>query len=151
MQLMKNHLRVGMPVLLLASFALSGCCSRVESEPKRPAQVRGWHQVQQEGVTSAGEFVLTKNSTIENTRVGIELKEIVAGRSCRGTESVWPKAVVRFYRVADKHTLVELELTQGNTRLINFNRSLVADYGVDTVSVRAINTKDGWIWFDLLE
>ncbi len=150
MRLMKNHLRL-CPLLLLLPLVLGGCCWSVESEPQRPAQVRGWVQVQREGVTSVGEFLLTKASSVENARVGIELKEIIKGRTCRGTESVGPKAIVRFYRVSDKESIGELELTQGNTRMINFNRSLVEDYGVDTIAVRAINTKDGWLWFEVLE
>lgn len=150
MRLMKNHLRKLSPLLLLVPLALGGCCWSVESEPQRPAKVRGWDEVRQQG-TSVGEFLLTKDSPVENARVGVELKEIIKGRTCQGTESVGPKAVVRFYRVPDKQTLVELELSQGNTRLINFSRSLVEDYAVDTIAVQAINTKDSWVWFELLE
>lgn len=151
MRLIKNQVRKFLPLSFLLPLALGGCCWSVESEPQRPAQVRGWDQVRQEGVTSVGEFVLTKASSIENAKVGIELKEMIKGRTCRGTESVGPKAIMKFYRVADRQTLAELELSQGNTQLINFSPSLVEDYGVDTIAVRAINTKDSWVWFELLE
>ena len=140
--------------MVLLAITVAGCCRRIDSDPPR-AQARGWGQLREGGVTSAGEFLLTKGSVVEypkeNARVGIELKEVIQGTTCRGTESRGPQAVVRFYNVANKQTITELTITEGSTRLISFFPALAEEYGLDTLSLKAINTKDGWIWLDILE
>jgi hypothetical protein len=130
-------------------LTFSGCCRSVDSNPSLPAKVRGWQESGQGATKSIGEFVLKKGESIDNHNVAVQLVEITKGRSCVGTESSAPSARVRFFRVSDKRTILEIDLTAGNTRLINFNRSLVDEYGLDTISIRGINTKDGWLWFEV--
>jgi hypothetical protein len=137
-------------VLIIVLPGLSGCCSSVDSNPSRPNQVRGWQEFGSGSTKSTGEFVLKKGESTENHIIGVQLVETVKGRSCSGTESTGPSALVRFYRVSDQQTLLEIQLTAGNTRLINFNRPLVEEYGVDTIFMRGINTQDNWIWFELM-
>jgi hypothetical protein len=137
-------------VLIVVLPALSGCCRSVDSNPSRPSQVRGWQEFGEGPTKTIGEFVLKKGESINNHIVAVQLVDIVKGRSCSGTESTGPSALVRFYRVSDRQTLLEIQLTAGNTRLINFNRPLVEEYGLDTIFIRGINTQDGWIWFELL-
>ena len=151
MHLVKHQIRQFLPLLLLVPLTYGGCCSTVESVPERPSQVRGWNRAQQNGVTSAGEFLLTRTKPVEGEKIGIELKDVKKGNNCAGTESFGPKAVVRLYRIPDKQTLLELQLTEGNTRLVSLNRAVAEDSGIDAIAVRAINTKDGWVWFEIYE
>lgn len=151
MRLAKHQIKKFLPLLLLVPLMYGGCCSTMESNPERPSQVRGWNRVEQRGVRSLGEFLLTKTTPVEEQTYGIELKDVIRGRNCQGTESVGPKALVRLYRLPDKETLMELELTEGNTRIITFNRSVAETYNLDTIAVRAINTKDAWVWFEIYE
>lgn len=137
-------------VLIVVLPALSGCCRSVDSNPSRPNQVRGWQEFGEGPTKSIGEFVLKKGESIDNHIVAVQLLDTAKGRSCDGTESSGPSALVRFYRVSDQQTILEIQLTAGNTRLINFNRSLVEEYGLDTIFIRGINTQDDWIWFELL-
>lgn len=137
-------------VLIIVLPSLSGCCRSVDSNPSRPNQVRGWQEFGSGPSKSIGEFVLQKGQSTDNHIVGVQLVDTVKGRSCSGTESTGPSALVRFFRVSDQETLLELQLTAGNTRLINFNRPLVEEYGLDTIFIRGINTQDSWIWFELM-
>jgi len=138
--------------LTLALVTCAGCCQRVDSNPARPSRVRGWGEAQLDnGIKSAGEFLLHKGESATNADLGIELKEVIPAQSCRGTESSPAKAVIRIYRLADRKDVLEMEMTPGNTRLISFSRVLVNEYHLDTISMRAINTVEGWVWFELLK
>lgn len=139
-------------VLMLLSLKASGCCGRVDSDPPRPNRVRGWNETRIEyGITSIGEFVLKKGESVDNGRFGIKLVETIPDQKCVIIEgpSHLPKATVQFYRVSDKQVLLEIDLPKANTSFMSFHPSIVEDYGINTISIREINTKDGWIWFEL--
>lgn len=142
--------KFAMLIVISVLPALGGCCRSVDSNPSRPIKVRGWQEFGEGPTKSIGEFVLHKGESIDNHSVGVQLVDTTKGRTCYGTESTGPSAVVRFYSVSDQQTILEIRLTPGNTRLISFNRPLVEEYGLDTIFIRGINTKDGWIWFELL-
>lgn len=137
-------------VLIIVLPGLNGCCRSLDSNPSRPNQVRGWQEFGSGPTKSIGEFVLKKGESTDNHIVGVQLVDTVKGRSCSGTETTGPSALVRFFRVSDQQTLLEIQLTAGNTRLINFNRPLVEEYGLDTIFIRGINTQDSWVWFELM-
>ncbi len=135
-------------VIILLLITASGCCRRVDTNPSRPNQVRGWQEFQEENIKGVGEFVLNRGDSVNNGRVGVKLINTIQARACRGTESAGPSATVQFYRVSDKKIIWESDLPKGNTSFISFNPSLV-EYGLGTISIHEINTKEGWIWFEL--
>ena len=143
----KNVALLAVTISALPIF--SGCCRSVDSAVSHPNQIRGWQEFGHGPTKSVGEFVVKKGEAIDNHNVAIEVLGITQGRSCFGTESTGPSARLRFSKVADRQTILEIDLTAGNTRLISFNRSLVEEYGLDTISIRGINTKEGWVWFEL--
>jgi hypothetical protein len=136
--------------LVLPLILTSGCCTRLESNPARPSNVRGWQEFQrQDGIKVAGGFLLQKGEATEHGGLGIQLIDTIQGKECRGTESMGPSAVVRFYRTTTKEKILEIELRKANTQLINFNPALVEEYGISTISITEVNTREGWIWFEL--
>ncbi|MEO7507241.1 MAG: hypothetical protein ABIZ95_08410 [Pyrinomonadaceae bacterium] len=96
-----------------------------------------------------GEFVLKEGESIDNGKLGVEIIDIVNGRTCRGTESMGPNVRWRFFRVSDKSTILEIELTGGTGNVSGFEPILWDEFGISMISAQAINTKDGWVWFEL--
>lgn len=148
---MKRTLTLSL-ILVLASLGIGCDCVRIESTPSRPEQIRGWREITKDhGIISAGEFIVDKDHPVEGEKLGIALIKTSPAMRC---SNPWteppnsPEATVRFYRVADKAVLLELPIYKGNTRLINFAFP-IEEYGVDTISIHEINTKDEWVWFDL--
>jgi hypothetical protein len=128
----------------------TGCCVPLESDPLPPGQPDGWHEYQGKyGITVLGTFLLRKGEVTEKGDLGIQLVDTVKGRTCRGTESMGPSAIVRFYSVGTKETVLQIEVRKGNSQLSGFNRTLIEESRIATMSVHEINTKDGWIWFEL--
>jgi len=145
----RNHYALVL-LLLTSCFGIHGCCRTIESNPALPTQVRGWAESDKEyGIKSLGEFVLRKGESINNGRIAIELQDTIRAKTCRGTESTRPGAIVRFYRVADGQVMLQIEMGPGNTRLINFNPDLPNKYDLDTISISEINTVDQWVWFEV--
>jgi len=138
-------------LLMLLSTTTSGCCSRVESDPPRPNQVRGWREFEESGIKAIGEFVLKKGETVDNGSFGVKLIDTIPDQNCFITEgpSHLPKATMQFYRVSDKQVLLEIDLPKANTSFMSFRPSIVEEYSINTISIREINTKEGWIWFEL--
>ena len=136
--------------LVLPLLLTSGCCKRLESNPARPGNVRGWLEFQRDdGIEVVGEFLLKKGEATEDGGLGIQLIDTIQGKECRGTESMGPSAVVRFYRTTTKEKILEIELRKTNTQLINFSPALVEGYRISTISITEVNTREGWIWFEL--
>jgi hypothetical protein len=129
--------------------AFTGCCSTIVSEPPRPAEVRGWGKYSENGLTMLGEFVLANGQTTSRDNLGVEVTSIVPGRKCIGTESMGPKARVRFFRVSDGTTLLEIDRPVGTITVSDFSPVLTRDFGVSALSINAVNTKDGWVWLEL--
>ena len=136
--------------LVLPLLLTSGCCQQLDSDPARPGNVRNWQEFQRaDGIEVVGEFLLQKGEATEDRGLGIQLIETIQGKECRGTESTGPAAVVRFYRAATKEKILEIELKKANTNLITFSPALVEAYGISTISITEVNTKERWLWFEL--
>jgi hypothetical protein len=140
-------------LLLLAGLLLMvGCCKDAHFTPERPATVRGWHEFDRHGIHGIGEFLLTKGESVENGSFGVELVKTIVRMKCSDAfaeNDIIPRAVLRFYKVPGRQTILELEVISGSTELLANYNFPVPEYGVDSVHVREINTKDEWIWFEL--
>ncbi|SRR6266446_1579316 len=136
-------------VLLLILILTSGCCRTLESNPTAPTSVRGWQEYDEQGVHAVGEFVLKKGQSIDNGKIGVELLKTIAPVKCYepfAEQDLFPKAVVRFYALPSKETLLDVEVRKQTS---NGLKQPVSDYGINAIYVRDINTKDGWLWFEL--
>jgi len=147
---MKSFIKIAQyGLLLLISLLASGCCRTLESDPAPPNSVRGWHEFDAQGIHGVGEFVLKKGQSIENGKIGVELIKTIAPVKCYerfAEQDLFPKAVVRFYAIPGNETLLEVEVRKSTS---NSLQPPVADHGINAIFARDINTKDGWLWFEL--
>jgi len=132
---------------------MSACgCVEVPSTPDPPTTVRGWQEFDEQGIHAIGEFLLRKHQSIENDKFGVELVETITPKRCSdpwAEDDVTPRVVMRFYEVPGKRVILETKIRkQANLRLIDVDFPS-ARYGVGAISVRDINTRDEWVWFEL--
>jgi hypothetical protein len=140
-------------LILTASLLLTGgCCQEVDFTPERPAKVRGWARYEQNGTLVVGEFLLKEGESVDNGLIGVELTKVRAPQKCNepfAENLVIPHASLRFFDVKSKQTILETLARQGATeRLINSDFP-AEKYGVGSVLVREINTREKWVWFEL--
>ena len=135
--------------MLLVLILSNGCCRTLESTPVSPTSVRGWQEFDEQGIHGIGEFVLRKGQSIDNGKIGVELIKTLPPIKCyepSAEQDLFPKAVVRFYLVPSGDTLLEVEIRKQTSNRLE---APVSDYGINGIFAREINTKDGWVWFEL--
>ena len=141
--------------IALASFAglIRGCCSAKLPEPAHPGPVAGWKESQEGGVHSVGTLVLKKGESSDNGKIGVSVVDIIAADPCAeyGTLRSLPRVKMQFYQAPEKKVICEELLTAGSgTSLIAGPcGQKIADLGVTTISVNAVNATEGWVWFEL--
>lgn len=138
-----------MGFLLGIALLTSGCCKTVESDPVPPSSPKGWHEFDEQGIHAVGEFLLKKGQSAENDKIGVELIKTIAPRKCSdpwAEQDLFPKALVRFYAVPGKQTLVEVEIRKNTSTSLH---PPVTEYGVNAIFAHDINTKEEWVWFEL--
>jgi hypothetical protein len=141
--------------LLVTAGAIlyAGCCSpqqRVESA--RPEKVDGWQDSYFSGVHSVAELVLSKGESSDNGELGVKVLDIIPPKPCSDGYAGMPKVVLSFYRPSDKKVLCdEAIFTEGGTSIGTGPPypHCTTEVGLSAISVNAINTKEGWVWFDL--
>ena len=140
-------------LLILSSLTFStGCgCYPYDITPSRPPEVRGWKTVREGGVDFTAEFLLKVGDKVQNNSFGIELLNINRPEKCYGYLAEWKavSVVIRFYRVSDSKTLVERTFGMGNT-LFHNEPIAEAPNKVAGISIARVNTKDGWVFFNLI-
>lgn len=138
-------------ILLIVGCGGASCAYHESDQPLWPKvdQLSGWRVVSHGGVTTAGEFVLKKGESVENDRIGVTLVDVRPGDwlADRGSFYGKARAVFRFYTVADKTTVCEVEFARGGHRLDGFRNC--NGLGFDVLHVAAINTRDDWALFQL--
>ena len=131
----------------------AGCCSPQERvEPVRPDKVEGWKDSYFSGVHSIAELVLTKGESSDNGELGVKVVDIIQPKPCSEGYAAMPKVVLSFYRPSDKKVLCEEAIfTEGGTLMGTGPPypHCAPEVGLSAISVTAINTKEGWVWFDL--
>ncbi len=136
---------------LFMALSISCCSSQQLPQPVRPEKVRGWGDVQGNGFTSIGMFVLNKGESTDNGELGIKIIDIISPQPCAegGSYAGMPKVILGFYRPSDRRLLCEATFTPGGTLLGNGPPYCSSEVGLSAISVNAINTEEGWVWFDL--
>jgi len=136
-------------LFFLIPLLAGACCQTIQSEPPLPTSVRGWHEFDEQGIHAVGEFVLRKGQSIENDKIGVELIKTIAPVKCNepfAEQDLVPKALVRFYAIPGKQTLLEVEVRKGTSSRVD---SPVE--GINAIFVHDISTKDGWVWLEFLK
>jgi hypothetical protein len=141
--------------LLVTAVAIlhGGCCSSQQRvEPARPDKVRGWKEIRDGTVVSIGMFVMKKGESSDNGELGVKVIDIIAPTPCSDGYAGMAKVVLSFYRPSDKKVLCdEAIFTEGGTSMGTGPPypHCTPEVGLSAISVNWINTKDGWVWFDL--
>jgi hypothetical protein len=77
--------------------------------------------------------MLKKGESIDNGKIGVELLKTIAPAKCYepfAEQDLFPKAVVRFYALPSKETLLEIEVRRQTS---NSLKQPVSDYGINTI------------------
>jgi hypothetical protein len=141
--------------IALASFAslIRGCCSAKLPEPTHPGPVAGWKDSHEGGVHTVGMLVLKKGESSDNGKVGVKVVDINAADPCAeyGSLQSLPRVKMQFYQAPQQKAICEELLTAGSSTSLIAGPcgEKIADLGVTTISVNAINTTEGWVWFEL--
>jgi hypothetical protein len=74
--------------------------------------------------------------------------DIRPAKPCTSKESAlgYPEAIIRFFNPATNRLLCERALMPGNALLY---ATCNPDFGIGAIGIIAINSKDGWVHFDL--
>ena len=138
-----------LPHILSISLLLLtvGCCLPWEQPQQRhPGAVPGWERSRIHTVQILGTFVLKKGESTESAKLGVEVVEISPLVTCLRMfqEPPMRAAVLRFYDPAGRRVLCETSVREGGGGLQCGNGAHLPG-----IYVNAINTKEGWVWFDL--
>ena len=129
----------------------SSCCSdmRQLNEPERPSKVQGWEGLRIEDMIIDGIFLLNKEESTDNGKIGIRLIETYPGKCVffPFKEREYPQAKLQFYRVSDQAILCQSIFNRGAMSLES--PICEADLEWSAIEIIDINSKDNWITFDL--
>ena len=129
------------------SIWLQGCCGTYHTEPDYPKDVFGWREYKEGTTKLRGSFLLRKGESTDNGKIKIKALDLLAPE-CTGDSgdfSARARVVLQFYRVTDEQLLCTETFPENGGR----NVYIPEEYGINGVGVRAINLKDGWVYFIL--
>ena len=135
--------------LLVLSAVLRSCGPCTNPRPPQPVgpfKVDGWKETKDSGVTFVAVLLLRKGESSENGKVGVRVTEITeADPCCRDSSPLCDRrARLQFYHPSDGRVLCEREISSPN------NASACSEgLGFSAIGVRAIDTAEGWVLFDL--
>ena len=139
-------------IVAILSISLSSSCGCPAEDPQpiRPDHSEGWKDTYESGVHFLGEFVLNSGESTSNRRIGVKVVEIKPAKPCTSKESAlgYPEATIRFFNGANGQVLCERSFMPGNALLY---ASCGTDFSLTAIGIIAINSKDGWVHFDLRE
>src|SRR5687767_13692571 len=125
---------------------VSGCCpeSVPRVEPVYPKSVTGWLNnsarnefMKEYGFWSRGDFIIEKDASIDNGRVGLRVVDLIPPNSCCEAADVncrAAKAVISFTRMSDKTELCRMNCPEGSSTTVEC-RSGLNELGVIGVRV----------------
>ena|SRR6266404_4961067 len=137
-------------VVLVSATLLMGCGRCTKSPPPQPSgplKVDGWQRTKDDGVKFCAVLLLRKGESSDNGKFGVRVTDIIEADPCCGDPSPLcdRRARIQFFRPSDGCILCELEPSdRGNNSI-----SCADQIGVNVIGIRAINTAEGWVLFDL--
>ncbi len=116
-------------------------------QPTGPVKVDGWKRTTDDGVTFCAVLLLRKGESSDNGKFGVRVTDIIEADPCCGDPSPLcdRRARIQFFRPSDGRVLCELEPSDRGNNVI----SCADQIGVNVIGIRAINTAEGWVLFDL--
>jgi len=138
-------------LLSLSLVFASSCCWPDSEQPVRPKNVLGWKESTAGGVRSICILVLNKGESSDNGEIGVKVVDIIPADPCahRGTFHGSRRVVLRFFRPSDQKVLYEDTFTEGSGTLDSPHHCGSDVAGVTAIHINAINTAEGWVYFDL--
>jgi len=141
-------------LILVVSITLLSCaaaCGPNYKQPAYPNNVPGWKEHDYpDGGHSIGKLVLRKGESSDNGTIGVTVVNILSPEllaepwSYRGS----PRVVLRLFKPSDRQTSCEITFSIANHLLRNYKCS--ATFGLSGINIYSINTKEGWVYFELL-
>ena len=133
--------------LLTCCLSCGPCLKSPPEQPKGPFKVDGWQMSSEAGVTYRAVLMLRNGESASNGSVGVKVIEIHEANRCCGDPSPLCDRRVRiqFFRPGDGRPLCEVEPSDRGNNVI----PCMNEIGVSVIGIRAINTQEGWVLFDL--
>jgi hypothetical protein len=134
--------------ILLCAIALStgGCCRSLPPQPSRPDKIEGWKDFVDAGMRFRGVLLLKKGESSDNGKIGVRVTDIAEAELCGDVGIEYHRrARLQFYTPSGGRVLCEELVADGGNSGIGCGDRL----GVAVIGVRAINTAEGWVLFDL--
>ncbi len=137
---------LGLLFLMLLS-SCGRCTNPTPAQPTGPFKVDGWKRTKDSAVTYCAVLLLRKGESSDNGKFGVRVTNIQEANPCCGDQSPLceRRARIQFYRPSDGRVLCELEPSAGANTVID----CADEIGVSVIAIRAINTSEGWVLFDL--
>ena len=136
-------------LILCAIVGLSsaGCCRSLPPQPPRPDKLEGWKDfIDDSGMKFHGVLLLKKGESSDNGTIGVRVTEIAEAQPCADVGIEYHRrALLQFFTPSDGRVACEELVADGGNSEIRCGDRL----GVDVIGVRAINTAEGWVLFDL--
>ena len=134
-------------VLFVTSLTVTSVsCCKTGPQPTHPGKVGGWDISVEKCNYCIAILVLQKGEKSHNGKIGVEVLDISAPRRPCARDSVYsyPTATLRFYNALNQETLCEQSFFPGSV-----NVDCPSTSGVYSVYIKAINTVDNWVYFDI--
>ena len=135
--------------IIALTFGLScgPCLKSPPDQPKRPFKVDGWQTSREAGVTYRAVLMLRNGESASNGSIGVRVTEIREANPCCGDPSPLcdRRARIQFFDPGDGRSLCEIESADLGNTVIPCSEKIE----VSVVGIRAINTQEGWVLFDL--
>lgn len=139
-------------IALGAVIWLVGCCDSQRTEPTYPKDVAGWRNYKEGTTKLRGSFVLRKGEQTDNGKLQITVLELIPPKCTGDTGDFSAQARVNlgFTRVSDQQVLCSETFPENGGGSLSGNCGRIPDeFGIYGVGVRAINIRDGWVFFFL--
>jgi hypothetical protein len=140
-----------LPISLLILASCGPCTQPPPPQPTRPVNVEGWKDVYDKpsGVRYRAVLLLKKGESSDNGKFGVRVVDILEAKPCCSDPGpdCYRRARVQFYDPANGLVLCEMESPSLSNGMIRCADALGAWASV--MGVRAINTEEGWVLFDL--
>ena len=133
--------------LILLCFGCGPCLKSPPAQPVGPFKVDGWQTTKDGGVTYRAVLMLRKGESSSHGNVGVRVLEIHEANPCCGDPSPLcdRRARIQFFNPGDGRTLCEIEPSDRGNLVI----PCMHEIDVSVIGMRAINTQEGWVLFDL--
>lgn len=131
---------------------LQGCCAGQRTEPSFPKDVTGWRDYKEGTTKLRGSFVLRKGERTDNGKLELKVLELMPPECTgdAGTYAERARVKLEFRRLSDQQVLCSETFPEnGGRSLAGLCAGIPDEFGIFDVSVRAINLKDGWVFFIL--